>query len=134
MAVYEKPEMITVSGAVNYSGKYVLVNKNEKVYDIIQRAGGLTPEADLDGVKIKRPIKAKQIEAIENIDLNLGKKDSIQEGLEKKLKEKLKFATIPVDWKSIVKNPGSNTNVTLFPGDEIEVASFNEALDIRDSV
>ncbi|WP_348810457.1 SLBB domain-containing protein [Flavobacterium maritimum] len=134
MAVYEKPEMVTVSGAVNYIGKYVLVNKKEKVYDIIQRAGGLTPEADLDGVKIKRPIKAKQIEAIENIDLNLGKNDSIQDNLEKKLKEELKFATIPVDWKSIVKSPDSNTNVTLFPGDEIEVASFNESVKITGNV
>ena len=134
MALYEKPEMITVSGAVNYPGKYVLVRKKEKVFNIIERAGGLSAEADLEGVKIKRPIKAEQIEAIENINLNLGKNDSIQENLEKKLKKELKFATIPVDWKSIVKNPSSNTNVTLFPGDEIEVATFNESVKITGNV
>lgn len=134
MAVYEKPEMVTVSGAVNYTGKYVLVHKNEKVYDVIQRAGGLTVRADMDGVKIKRPIKAKQIEAIENIDLNLGKKDSIQESLENKLKNELKFATIPVDWKSIVKKPGSNENLLLVPGDEIEVATFSESVKITGNV
>jgi hypothetical protein len=26
MAVYEKPEMVTISGAVNYAGKYVLAS------------------------------------------------------------------------------------------------------------
>ncbi len=134
MAVYEKPEMVVVSGAVNYAGKYVLVGKKEKLFAVIQRAGGLTAMANLDGVKIKRPIQAKQIEAIESIDLNLGKKDSIQEKLEKKLKEDLKFATIPVDWKAIVKNPESNTNVTLFPGDEIEVATFNEGVKVTGNV
>jgi protein involved in polysaccharide export with SLBB domain len=134
MAVYEKPEMVTVSGAVNYTGKYVLVHKNEKVYDVIQRAGGLTSRADIAGVKIKRPIKAKQIEAIENIDLNLGKNDSIQENLENKLKKELKFATIPVDWESIVKKPQSSTNVLLMPGDEIEVATFNESVKITGNV
>jgi protein involved in polysaccharide export with SLBB domain len=134
MAVYEKPEMVTVSGAVNYTGKYVLVHKNEKVYDVIQRAGGLTSRADMAGVKIKRPIKAKQIEAIENIDLNLGKNDSIQENLENKLKKELKFATIPVDWESIVKKPQSSTNVLLMPGDEIEVATFNESVKITGNV
>ncbi|MEZ7497302.1 SLBB domain-containing protein [Flavobacterium sp. Arc3] len=134
MAVYEKPEMVTISGAVNYAGKYVLASKKAKVYDIVKRAGGLTSLADVEGVKIKRPIQAKQIEAVESIDLNLGKKDSIQNKLEKKLKEDLKFAIIPVDWKAIVKNQNSNTNVTLFPGDEIEVATFNEGVKVTGNV
>lgn len=134
MAVYEKPEMITISGAVNYAGKYVLATKKDKVYDVIERAGGLTSLANVDGVKIKRPIQAKQIEVVESVDLNLGKKDSIQKKLTKKLKEDLKFATIPVDWRSIVKNPKSNTNVTLFPGDEIEVVAFNEGVKVTGNV
>ncbi|MFV5692489.1 SLBB domain-containing protein [Flavobacterium sp. LT1R49] len=134
MAVYEKPEMVTISGAVNYAGKYVLATKKDKVYDIVQRAGGLTAVANIEGVKIKRPIQAKQIEDLENVNLNLGKKDSIQNKLTKKLKEDLKFATIPVDWKSIVKNPKNNTNVTLFPGDEIEVTAFNEGVKVTGNV
>ncbi|MBX9807578.1 MAG: SLBB domain-containing protein, partial [Flavobacteriaceae bacterium] len=134
MAVYEKPEMVTVSGAVNYAGKYVLANKKEKIYDVIQRAGGLTSVANVDGVKIKRPIQANQIEAIENVNLNLGKKDSIQNKLTKKLKEDLKYATIPVDWREIVKDPTDKTNVTLFPGDEIEVSVYNESVKVTGSV
>ncbi|PKH67648.1 sugar transporter [Flavobacterium sp. ALD4] len=134
MAVYEKPEMVTISGAVNYAGKYVLASKKAKVFDIVKRAGGLTSVANLEGVKIKRPIKLKQIEDVESIDLNLGTNDSIQNKLEKKLKEKLKFAIIPVDWKSIVNGHDSNTNVTLLPGDEIEVATFNEGVKVTGNV
>ncbi|WP_291098291.1 MULTISPECIES: SLBB domain-containing protein [unclassified Flavobacterium] len=134
MAVYEKPEMVTISGAVPYAGKYALANKKEKVYDVIQRAGGLTAVANLDGVKIKRPIQAEQIQALKNIDLNLGKKDSIQNKLTKKLKVDLKFATIPIDYREIMKNPGSNTNITLFPGDEIVVEAYNESVKITGNV
>lgn len=134
MAVYEKPEMVSVSGAVNYSGKYVLAGKKEKIYDIIQRAGGLTSVANVDGVKIKRPIQAQQIEELENIDLNLGKKDSVQNKVVKKLKEDLKYATIPVDWRKIVKDPEDKTNVTLFPGDEIEVSVYNESVKVTGNV
>jgi protein involved in polysaccharide export with SLBB domain len=134
MAVYEKPEMVTISGAVNYSGKYVLASKKEKIYDVIQRAGGLTSIANVDGVKIKRPIQAKQIEDLENVDLNLGKKDSIQNKLTKKLKEDLKYATIPIDWRAIVKDPTDKTNVTLFPGDEIEISVYNESVKVTGSV
>ena len=134
MAVYDKPEMVSVNGAVHYAGKYVLAHKKDKVYDVVQRAGGLTSLANVEGVKIKRPIQAKQIEALESVDLNLGTKDSIQNKLTKKLKEDLKFAIIPVDWKAIVKNQNSSTNVTLFPGDEIEVATFNEGVKVTGNV
>ena len=134
MAVYEKPEMVTVTGAVNYTGKYVLANKKEKIYDVILRAGGLSSVANLDGVKIKRPIQAKQIEELENVNLNLGTKDSIQNKLTKKLKEDLKYATIPVDWRAIVENPTDKTNVTLFPGDEIEVSIYNESVKVTGNV
>lgn len=134
MAMYEKPEIVVVSGAVTYTGKYALVNKKDRISDIIQRAGGLTSLADVRGVRIKRPIQAKQIEDLENVNLNLGKKDSIQNKLKKKLKEDLKFATIPVDWEAIVKDPKSATNVILFPGDEIVVAPFNEGVKVTGNV
>jgi protein involved in polysaccharide export with SLBB domain len=156
MAVFEKPEMVKVSGAVAYTGKYVLASKKEKIYDVIQRAGGLTSVADLNGVKIKRPIKAKQIEDLENVSMNVSSKieevesdkvqesekkkdsgiksDTIQNKLAKKLLEEKKYATIPVDWLKILKNPSNNTNVTLMPGDEIEVATYNESVKITGSV
>jgi hypothetical protein len=34
MAVYEKPEMVMISGAVNYAGKYVLLTSES--YDIVK--------------------------------------------------------------------------------------------------
>ncbi|MHC0442765.1 SLBB domain-containing protein [Flavobacterium sp. 3-210] len=134
MAVYEKPQMVTVSGAVGYPGKYVLANKKETVYNVVMRAGGLTSIANLDGMKIKRPIKEEQIEKIESIDLNLSKNDTLKEKLTKKLKEDLKYATIPVNWEKIVKDKNHYSNVTLFPGDEIEVAVYNEGVKVTGNV
>jgi protein involved in polysaccharide export with SLBB domain len=134
MAVYEKPQMVIVSGAVSYPGKYVLANKKETVYNVVMRAGGLTSIANLDGMKIKRPIKQEQIEQLESIDLNLSKNDTLKEKLTKKLKEELKYATIPVNWEKIVKDKNHYSNVTLFPGDEIEVAIYNEGVKVTGNV
>jgi hypothetical protein len=73
MAVYEKPEMYH-QWCRELCGKYVLASKKAKVY-IVKRAGGLTSVANIEGVKIKkRPIQAKQIEAVESVNLNLGEK------------------------------------------------------------
>ncbi|WP_409415519.1 SLBB domain-containing protein [Flavobacterium sp. PS2] len=135
MAVYEKPEMVKISGAVSYPGKYVLANKKETVYNVVMRAGGLTSIANLDGMKIKRPIKEEQLEKLKSIDLNLTKEDTLREKkLAKRLKEELKYATIPVDWDKIVKDKNHYSNVTLFPGDEIEVATYNEGVKVTGNV
>lgn len=134
MAVYEKPEMVSVLGAVSYPGKYVLANKKETVYNIVMRAGGLTSIANLDGMKIKRPIKQEQIDKIESVDLNLSKHDTLKDKLTKKLKEEVKYATIPVNWEKIVKDKNHYSNVTLFPGDEIEVAVYNEGVKVTGNV
>ncbi|MEN2489789.1 SLBB domain-containing protein [Flavobacterium sp. B11] len=152
MAVYEKPEMVKVSGAITYPGKYVLANKKETVYNIVMRAGGLTSIANLDGMKIKRPIKEEQIEQLENINLNLDKKetldkkegvaeesnlrskDTLNSKLSRKLRDELKYATIPVNWEKIVKDKNHYSNVTLFPGDEIEVSVYNEGVKVTGNV
>jgi protein involved in polysaccharide export with SLBB domain len=147
MAVYEKPEMVKVSGAVSYPGKYVLANKKETVYNVVMRAGGLTSIANLDGMKIKRPIKEEQIEQLESINLNIDKKltsedeelgvkkkDTLNSKLSKKLRDELKYATIPVNWEKIVKDKNHYSNVTLFPGDEIEVAVYNEGVKVTGNV
>lgn len=134
IAVYEKPEMITITGAVAYPGKYVLANKKEKVYNIVMRAGGLTSIANLEGMKIKRPIKQEEIDKIESVDLNLSKNDTLNEKLADKLKNEVKFSTIPINWEKIVKNKNHYSNVTLFPGDEIEVSVYNEGVKVTGNV
>ncbi|MBL0356231.1 MAG: SLBB domain-containing protein [Chitinophagaceae bacterium] len=134
MAVYEKPQLITIGGAVPYAGEYVLSNKNEKVYDLIKRAGGLTAEADVMGVKIRRPIQASQIEAISEVNLNLDKNDSTETKLTKKLKEEVKYAVIPIEWNKISEDPNNYSNITLLAGDAIEVATRNENVKVTGNV
>lgn len=134
IAVYEKPQMVMISGAVVYPGKYVLENKKETVYNVVMRAGGLTSVANIEGMKIQRPIKQDQIDKIKSVDLNLSKTDTLNDKLAKKLENDLKFSTIPVNWEKIVKNKNHYSNVTLFPGDEIIIATYNEGVRVTGNV
>jgi protein involved in polysaccharide export with SLBB domain len=133
LPVFEQPEQVYLSGEIIYPGKYVLENKDERIGDIIKRAGGLSPQANIKGVKIKRPIKSEQIEDLNRIDLNLGEGDTIQKKLTDKVVE-LKYATIPVDWERIAKDEKHYSNVILMPGDEIEVSAFEEGVKISGNV
>ena len=132
MAVYDKPELVTVTGAVMYPGLYVLSNKKEKVYDVIIRAGGLTNFANINGIKINRKIQAKQIEEIESVNPNIGVGE--KDKLTQKLKEEIKFLTIPIEWKKISKNQKNSTNITLQLGDEIVISVNNECVKISGNV
>ena len=132
MSVFSKPQMVLISGAVAYPGKYVLAHKKEKIYDVISRAGGLTANACLEGVKIMRPISTDQIDELKNV--NSYQKDSIQDKLLNRLKEDIKYSTIPINWKKVLKNQDNNGNIVLLPGDEIEVSFFNETVKIVGNV
>jgi len=51
---FELQKIITIKGEVKYPGKYTLISENEKVIDVIERAGGLTNEAFEDGATLYR--------------------------------------------------------------------------------
>lgn len=40
---FDEQMVVTLKGEVKYPGIYPILDKNEKVLDVIERAGGLTP-------------------------------------------------------------------------------------------
>jgi len=51
---YELPRMVTITGQVMMPGTYVLESRSEKLIDLLDRAGGLTPEAYRRGLRLVR--------------------------------------------------------------------------------
>jgi protein involved in polysaccharide export with SLBB domain len=47
-------KMVSITGEVKYPGQYALINKNERLMSVIQRAGGLSPEAFPSGATLYR--------------------------------------------------------------------------------
>ncbi len=126
MAVVEKPEYITVQGAVVYPGVYILSLKNEKVSEIIKRTGGLKIDANIDGVKIKRVVKTEENKAL--TDVNLNKDLNIEKSVSKS------YLTIPLNLDEILKHPNRNSNIPLLPGDILEITFKNECIKVRGNV
>jgi len=53
-AGYEQPRMVTITGEVLHPGTYVLQKRQERLTDLIERAGGLSPEAYAPGLQLHR--------------------------------------------------------------------------------
>ena len=51
---WELPRTVKITGQVKYPGPYALRTKTDRLFDIIQRAGGLTKEAYADGITFVR--------------------------------------------------------------------------------
>lgn len=66
-AVNEILNKISIAGAVNFPGDYNL-NKNDRVYDLIKKAGGLKLEANLDNAYL---VRTKQDQTKEYFRLNV---------------------------------------------------------------
>ncbi|MFC4209948.1 SLBB domain-containing protein [Pedobacter lithocola] len=52
---YVVQKQVKIEGEVLYPGTYTIKNKNERISDLVKRAGGLTALAYTDGASLKRP-------------------------------------------------------------------------------
>jgi protein involved in polysaccharide export with SLBB domain len=127
-------QTITVSGQMQYPGPYVLEKREERVSDLIKRAGGFTPEAYLEGAYIKRyniddkTNEAKQ-QIINNIQNQLNDSTNfVQQDIKKQ------YDQIPLNIKQILLQPGSPEDVVLVSGDELIVPKYNAQVRISGSV
>ena len=99
---------------------------SKKISDIIERTGGLKYDANIEGVKINRPVKNQDNEDVSKTDLN----DDLN--LNKTLSKT--YLIIPLDLKEILKHPNRSSNIKLLPGDELEITYNNECVKVRGNV
>lgn len=127
-------ESVKVSGEVQYPGPYVLGKREERVSDILKRAGGFTPEAYPDGAYIKRynlddTSRAIKAQTIQNIQQQLSDSTTqVTQNIERA------YDQIPLNIARILANPGSPEDVVLKARDEIYIPKYNAQVKISGSV
>ena len=65
---FEQTINVVINGEVRFPGTYALLSKDEQISSIIQRAGGLTSNAYMDGAKMFRKFK---VEGVYDNQLNI---------------------------------------------------------------
>ena len=122
---YKKKEFVLVTGLVNKPGYYAIKNNTYSVFDIIKDFEGFLPDAELNGVKIKRPVN---VDLIEKVTSNL-EEDSL--GIE--IDE---FIEIGLDVDKILKSGGKENqfNLVLKEGDEIIVPKFDNSVEVSGEI
>lgn len=132
-AGYTIPETITVAGQIQYPGPYALSSRNERVSDILKRAGGYTPDAYPEGAYLKRfktqDEKLKSEEVAKKLQKNINDTSS-----NIALEITRNFDQIPLDLPLIIKEPGSIEDLVIRSGDELFIPKFDGQVKISGSV
>ncbi len=130
-----KPQVkVTLEGEISYPGTYVLETKQDRISDLIQRAGGLTPEAYYEGAYLSR-INTSGISK----EVNIARIQKIQKEVKDTTNSLLNDVTKPtvkvgLDLRKILDNPASPDNITLREGDVLIVSKKNNEVMINGEV
>jgi protein involved in polysaccharide export with SLBB domain len=132
---YTEMQTVKVIGEMQYPGLYVLGKREERVSDILKRAGGFTPEAYREGAFIKRynyddTIRKIKQQTIENIQQQLlnDSTNQVAESIERE------YDQVPLNIQKILTNPGSPEDVVLKARDELIVPKYSAQVKISGSV
>ncbi len=130
---YKVQEKVRIEGEVLYPGTYVLKSKEERVSDLLKRAGGLTPQANSGGANIIRiNTSILKNEAYETI--NKFKKVS---DTSTQLIEALNKPTVKIGLRldEILNNQENNLeNITLIEGDIITIPKQKNVVKVNGEV
>lgn len=130
---YQVQRNVSVAGEVLFSGSYALLKKNERLSDLINHAGGITPEAYVRGGRLIRQRSDEERRREQDV-LRMARsgegKDSISIG-------KLAIAdtyTVGIDMEKALANPGGNDDIVLREGDVIYIPEYVNTVKISGSV
>ncbi|SOE21829.1 protein involved in polysaccharide export, contains SLBB domain of the beta-grasp fold [Spirosomataceae bacterium TFI 002] len=95
IANYEKQRLVTISGEVMYPGTYALSKRDENISDLVERAGGVLGEANLEGAQFfkENRLVALDLKNVLNKKSNVGNL-ILQEGDRLVIPKKQDYVTI----------------------------------------
>ena len=132
---YEEQQYITIEGQIQYPGIYALKNRNERISEIIKRAGGVGSEGYLAGAQLIRKVKLTKAE-IDERNKTVGEisDDTKDAAIQAEVVEEDKEETVGIDFVEVMNNPGSVEDIILQDGDIIRIPKQLQTVRINGEV
>ncbi|MCD8080920.1 MAG: SLBB domain-containing protein, partial [Bacteroides sp.] len=129
---YHKQKNVVVGGEVLFEGSYALSRKNERLSDLIEKAGGLTPDAYIRGARLIRVMSEEEQKRKEDAlrMARLSEKDSISlETLDVSNRY-----SVGIHLEKALQNPMSDHDMVLREGDILYVPEYINTVKINGAV
>lgn len=128
---YSPQHTVVVEGEVTFPGEYTITNRNERISDLVKKAGGVNQWAFLSGARLSRKMTVDE-QRRSNTSLNVIKsaKDSIDA---KQLYMEERYY-VGIDLTTALENPGSDVDIILKEGDKLIIPQFDNTVRISGNV
>ena len=131
---YQLQQFVTVQGQVIFPGVYGLERKDERLSDIIKRAGGLNNQSYSEGAKLIRKNHLTEAEKMHKMD----QLNDMQSNLSGSMynKDQLFKATekIGIDLVAALNSPGSEEDLFIVEGDIIDIPKEPQTVKVTGEV
>jgi protein involved in polysaccharide export with SLBB domain len=125
---------VAITGKVLLPGNYTMASNADLLSDLVKRAGGLLPIAEVNAAKLIRRNRGVVGEEVKRIAKANLEKDSLS--VDEEDIDKINSATleIAVNLKKAIASPGSQDDISLEEGDELVVPQANYVVTISGEV
>jgi protein involved in polysaccharide export with SLBB domain len=137
---WREHRVVQIAGEVYFPGKYALRHENETLYELIERAGGLTPRAFIPGISLTRHTIAQIIQR-QNLPALIANTQLLERDTLGNVEappplpvDGDKISRIIFEPEKLFKSKGNKGNLTLREGDDIFVPDFPSGVQVLGAV
>lgn len=130
---YQVQRRVSIDGEVVFAGGYTLIQKNERISDLVKRAGGVTDDAYVRGGRLIREMNDEE-RAVRDEVVQLARRNS---GADSLAVEKLQMNdryTVGIELDKALANPGSDYDMVLREGDRLVVPEYVSTVKISGEI
>lgn len=132
---YREQQRVMLDGEVVFAGGYTLVKKNERLSDLINRAGGLTSDAYAHGARLIRQMNDEE-RAVREATLRMALQNQRGSGDSLSM-DKLQLSdyyTVGIELDKALEKPGSDYDMVLREGDRLVIPQYVSTVSISGEV
>lgn len=121
---------VTIYGEAIFPGHYILTHKEERLSDLVKKAGGLNSWAYARGAQLIRKLSSEEkLRHLSKENVMRGAKDSLSVD-----STALNTCNVGIDLEAALANPGSDSDLVLREGDILVVPEYTNTVWISGNV
>ena len=130
---YQAQQNVRVTGEVIFGGTYAMTTTEERLSDLVKKAGGATPKAYLRGAKLIRVANDEEKKRMRDV-INLMNRqfgEAMMDSLGIRVEDTF---SVGIDLEKAMAKPGSEYDLVLREGDVLDVPKMNNTVKVNGAV
>mgnify|MGYP005832891611 FL=1 len=130
---YQAQQNVQVTGEVIFGGTYAMTTTEERLSDLVKKAGGATPKAYLRGAKLIRVANDEEKKRMRDV-INLMNRqfgEAMMDSLGIRVEDTF---SVGIDLEKAMAQPGSEYDLVLREGDVLSVPKLNNTVKVNGAV